>query len=294
MKRLNSKEPYILLAPSFLLLLIFLLYPLLSSFLYAFQSYKLTAPNDVAFNGLDNFKAVFSDDSFGLVLRNSFIWVVLTVAGQFVFGFILALALRKPFPGRNLYQAIVFLPWAVSSFVVGLTFRWLLNAEYGPVNDLLLKWGIIEDKIYFLSDANLALFTVILTMTWYGIPFFAIMLLAAMQSIPDDLYEAADIDGAGIWSKFWNITFSYIKQTIILTLLLRTIWVFASADLIYIMTAGGPANSSNILSSYMFMKAYSTLDYGQASAIGLFFMALLILFCYLFMKATKFEKAGNF
>lgn len=294
-KRLRKHEPYIMLTPGFLLMLFFLGYPLLNTMVMAFQSYKLTSPSTMGdFAGLQNFREVFQDGDFGLILYNSLIWVVVTVGAQFIFGLILALALRRPFPGRNLYQAVVFLPWAVSSFVVGLTFQWLFNAEYGPVNDLLLRWGIIGERIYFLSDPNMALLSVIITMTWYGIPFFAIMLLAAMQSIPEDLYEAADMDGAGPFRKFWYITLKYIKPTIILTLLLRSIWVFAAADLIYIMTKGGPANSSNILSSYMFLKAYSTLNYGHAAAVGLIFMALLIAFSALFLKASKYEKAGDF
>jgi multiple sugar transport system permease protein len=293
LKYLRKNEPYLLLFPSFFLLFIFLAYPLLSSILYAFKSYKLTAPNDIAFTGLANFKAVFTDANFGLIMKNTVIWVVLTVGAQFILGFILALALSRPFPFRNIYQAVVFLPWAVSSFVIGLTFRWLFNTEYGPVNDVLLKLGIIHNKIFFLSDPHMALYSVIIAMAWTGIPFFAIMLLAAMQSIPHELYEAAEMDGAGMISRFWNVTFSYIKQTILITLLLRTIWVFSSAELIYIMTTGGPANSSNNLASYMFMKAFASLDYGQAAAIGLFFMVLLLLFAFIFLRLTKFEKAGN-
>lgn len=292
--RSTKREPYLFLAPTNILLLAFLGYPLVNSVLLAFKNYKLTTPGDIHFNGLDNYHNIFFDPNMGLIIKNSIIWVTSSVTLQFFLGLILALALYKPFRGRNIYQAIVFLPWAFSSFIVGLTFKWMFNGEYGPVNDLLLKTGLVSSKIGFLSTPGLALISVIIAMVWVGIPFFAIMLLAALQSIPADVYEAADIDGASSFVKFRRITLPYIRSTIIMTLLLRTIWVFGAVDLIYVMTYGGPANSSNTLASYMFMKAYSTLDFGQAAAIGVFFMVILIVYSILFIKVTRFNKAGDF
>lgn len=290
----SDSEPIKLLLPTYILMIGFIGYPLINSILLAFKNYKLTAPNDIYFNGFQNFIDVLSDANMPLIAKNSLIWVFLCVALQFIFGLILALALYKPFKGRNIYQAIVFLPWAFSSLVVGLTFQWMFNGEYGPINDLLIKSGIISGKIGFLSTPGLSLLTVIIAMVWMGIPFFGIMLLAALQSIPADVYEAADIDGANAFVKFIKVTIPYIKPTIIMTVLLRTIWIFGAADLIYTITYGGPGNSSNTLSSYMFMKAYSTLNFGQAAAIGVIFMLILIIFSILFLKVTNYNKAGDF
>lgn len=294
MKNKKRLEPICLLLPTIILLLVFIAYPLVNTFVLSFQDYKLTALGDARFNGLDNFKAIVTDPYFSLILRNSFIFTFVTVGLQFTLGMILALALNKPFKGRNIYQAIVFLPWSISALVIGFTFRWLFNAEFGPINDILLKLGIIDQKVSFLGDTKLALLCVIIAMVWYGVPFFGIMLTAAFQSIPGDLYEAADIDGGGAIKKFIYITLPYAKPTIVLTILLRTIWVFNSADLIYVMTNGGPSNSTHTLASYMFSKAYSTLDFGQTGALGVMFMLGLVIYALLFMKVTNYDGSGGF
>ena len=295
-KQGHKKRPdaFFLLLPVILLLLLFIAYPLVNTVALAFQDYRLTSVQSAKFNGLANFKAIVTDPYFGLILRNSLIFTFVTVLLQFFLGLVLALALNKPFRGRNIYQAIVFLPWSISALVIGFTFRWLYNAEFGPVNDLLIKLGILKENVSFLGDGRLALLCVISAMVWYGVPFFGIMLTAAFQSIPTDLYEAAEIDGSGAVKKFWYITLPYAKPTIILTLLLRTIWIFNSADLIYVMTNGGPANATHTLASYMFSKAYSTLDFGQTGALGVLFMAGLLLYAGAFMKLTKYDGSGGF
>lgn len=295
-KQGHKKRPdaFFLLLPVILLLLLFIAYPLVNTVALAFQDYRLTSVQSAKFNGLANFKAIVTDPYFELILRNSLIFTFVTVLLQFFLGLVLALALNKPFRGRNIYQAIVFLPWSISALVIGFTFRWLYNAEFGPVNDLLIKLGILKEKVSFLGDGRLALLCVISAMVWYGVPFFGIMLTAAFQSIPTDLYEAAEIDGSGAVKKFWYITLPYAKPTIILTLLLRTIWIFNSADLIYVMTNGGPANATHTLASYMFSKAYSTLDFGQTGALGVLFMAGLLLYAGAFMKLTKYDGSGGF
>lgn len=295
-KQGHKKRPdaFFLLLPVILLLLLFIAYPLVNTVALAFQDYRLTSVQSAKFNGLANFKAIVTYPYFGLILRNSLIFTFVTVLLQFFLGLVLALALNKPFRGRNIYQAIVFLPWSISALVIGFTFRWLYNAEFGPVNDLLIKLGILKEKVSFLGDGRLALLCVISAMVWYGVPFFGIMLTAAFQSIPTDLYEAAEIDGSGAVKKFWYITLPYAKPTIILTLLLRTIWIFNSADLIYVMTNGGPANATHTLASYMFSKAYSTLDFGQTGALGVLFMAGLLLYAGAFMKLTKYDGSGGF
>jgi len=297
--RLNNRtkmglEPYLFILPVLALLVLLFGYPLLNSFIMAFENYKLTAPNDIYFNGADNFKKLFSDRDIRLVIKNSFIYVITAVSGQFLLGMTLALALRKKFPGRGLYQSIVFLPWAFSAFVIGIMFRWSFNGEYGVVNDLLLKLGAIKEQIAWLGTPGLSLLVVILAMIWMGVPFFAIMYLAALQSIPADIYEAADIDGCGVIRKFFLITIPYIKPTIIMTLLLRTIWIFNSFDLIVVITGGGPASSSQTLPSYMYTRAFASYDFGLASALGILLIAMLGLYSVVFLSATKYNKAGDF
>lgn len=294
MKTKKKLEPWIFLLPALIILLLLFGYPLLNSFVMAFQDYKLTAPNDIAFNGLENFKKLFADKDTLMILKNTLIYVVVSVLGQFLLGMALALALKKQFRGRGIYQSIVFLPWAFSGFVVGLIYRWSFNGEYGVVNNILLDLGIIEEKIAWLGTPGFSLAVVIIAMIWMGIPFFAIMILAALQSIPADVYEAANVDGCGVLRQFFQITLPYIKPTIITTVLLRTIWIFNSFDLVLVITNGGPANSSQTLPAYMYSKAFSTYDFGFAAALGVMIMVIMGIYAMLFLKITKYDKAGDF
>lgn len=293
MSRRKKMEPWYYVGPIFLLLVIMFGYPLIKSVVMAFQNYKLGNAN-VYFNDFANFHKMFGDKDFLLLLKNSVVYVVVSVFGQFIGGLILALCLRDKFKGRGIYQSIVFLPWAFSAFVVGLVFRWSFNGEYGVVNDLLMKLGIIKKGIAWLGTPGLSLVVVILAMIWIGIPFFGIMILAALQSIPDEIYEAADMDGCGMFRKFFSLTLPYIKPTVIMTILLRTIWIFNSFDLVVIVTQGGPANYSQTLPSYMYTKAFSGYDFGLAGAFGVLLMVILGVYAVLFLKLSNYDKAGDF
>ena len=293
MARKKRVEPWYYVGPIFLLLVIMFGYPLIKSIVMAFQNYKLGNAN-VYFNDFANFKKMFGDKDFLLLLKNSIVYVIVSVFWQFIGGLILALCLRDKFKGRGIYQSIVFLPWAFSAFVVGLVFRWSFNGEYGVVNDVLMKLGIIKKGIAWLGTPGLSLVVVILAMIWIGIPFFGIMILAALQSIPDEIYEAADMDGCGMFRKFFSLTLPYIKPTVIMTILLRTIWIFNSFDLVVIVTQGGPANYSQTLPSYMYTKAFSGYDFGLAGAFGVLLMVILGVYAVLFLKLSNYDKAGDF
>ena len=290
----KKMEPWLFLLPVLVILLLLFGYPLINSIIMAFQNYKLTAPNDIQFNGLENFAKLFGDPDSMMILKNSFIYVIVSVLGQFLLGMMLALALKKQFRGRGIYQSIVFLPWAFSGFVVGLIFRRSFNGEYGVVNNLLMKFGLTDHNIAWLGTPGFSLAVVIMAMIWMGIPFFAIMILAALQSIPSDVYEAADVDGCGTIRQFFQITLPYIKPTLITTVLLRTIWIFNSLDLVVIITDGGPANTSQTLPAYMYSKAFGSYDFGFAAALGVILMLILGIYAMVFLKVTKYDKAGDF
>lgn len=294
LKTKKKIAPYLYVMPVLILLLIMYGYPLIKSIIMSLQDYKLTSSGSAPFNDFANFKKMFSDTDFLLLLKNSLIYVIISAVAQFVLGLILALCLKTKFRGRGIYQSIVFLPWAFSSFVVGLMFRWSFNGEYGVVNDILMKMGIIKENVAWLGTPGLSLAVVIIAMIWMGIPFFGIMILAALQSVPDDIYEAADIDGCGMFRKFFSLTLPYIKPTIIMTVLLRTIWIFNSFDLIVIITGGGPVNYSQTLPSYMYSKAFASYDFGLASAFGVLLIVILGIYAVLFLKLSNYDKAGDF
>jgi len=174
----------------------------------------------------------------------------------------------------------------VSGFLVGMLFRWMFNAEFGVFNDLLMKAGAIDAPLPWLADPRLAMVAVIVANVWYGVTFFAIMILAALQSVPDEVLEAAAIDGAGTVRRLFSIVVPYIWTTLALTVLLRAIWTFNSPEIIYAMTAGGPAGRTHIVTTWM-IEFTQQGSYGLASAIGLVVMVVLFVFCAFYLMAMR-------
>ncbi len=279
LKRLaDASEPYLYSAPSLILIGAVMLVPLVIGISYAFRDIQLLNPFSGGFIGIEHFRALSQDAAFYGALRNTLWWTGASVVLQFVFGLILALLLDKPFRGRGLAQALVFLPWAVPSFLAGLNWAWLFNPVIGPIPHWLFALGLMNEPGNILSDPQLAMWGPIIANVWWGIPFFAITLLAALQAIPRDLYEAASIDGAGWFQRFRSITLPFLAPTIAITVLLRTVWISNFADLIVVMTGGGPADRTQIVASYIFTQAFRRLDFGYASAIALVLLVLLLVY----------------
>ncbi|WP_433573529.1 carbohydrate ABC transporter permease [Streptomyces sp. CA-251247] len=273
-------------APAAIFVAVFTYYPVLAGGQMAFRNWKLTDLTDTSWVGLKNVRDVFADPAWGTVLGNTALWVGGSIVPQLVIGFALALWLRRHFRFRGLYQALIFFPWAISGFLIGILFRWMFNSEFGVVNDLLQKTGLIDEPIAWLSDPDTAMTAVLIANVWYGVTFFAIMILAALQSIPDELYEAAALDGAGKARTLFQITIPYIRTTLALTVLLRIIWIFNFPDLIFGMTGGGPNDETHIVTTWM-IKITQQGDYGKASALGLIVVAGLLLFATFYLLATR-------
>ncbi|WP_413760336.1 carbohydrate ABC transporter permease [Streptomyces sp. MMBL 11-3] len=273
-------------APAAVFVAVFTYYPMIAGSQMAFRNWKLTDLTDTSWIGLKNFQDVFADPAWGTVLGNTGIWVVGSIVPQLVIGFALALWLRRRFRFRGLYQALIFFPWAISGFLIGILFRWMFNSEFGVVNDLLQKAGLIDEPVAWLADPKTAMFAVVVANVWYGVTFFTIMILAALQSIPEQLYEASALDGAGKVRTLFQITIPYIRVTLVLTVLLRVIWIFNFPDLIFGMTGGGPNNETHIVTTWM-IKITQQGDYGRASALGLIVVATLLVFATFFLLATR-------
>ncbi|MEP1574356.1 MAG: sugar ABC transporter permease [Roseibium album] len=271
-------EPYLYLSPAVIVIALVMLVPLVIGISYAFQAVNLLRPFDTGWVGFENFQALWSDRKFWLALKNTFWWTVGSITFQFFLGLGLALLLNTRFYGKRLVQALVFLPWAVPTFLSALTWAWLFNPTIGPLPHWLAALGILSEPYNILGDPDLAMWGPITANVWFGIPFFAITLLAALQSIPGELYEAAEIDGASAWQTFTKITLPFLAPMIAITVMLRTIWIANFADLIFVMTGGGPANSTQILSTYIFTTAFRKLDFGYASAIAVALLGLLLIY----------------
>ncbi|WP_022884250.1 carbohydrate ABC transporter permease [Glaciibacter superstes] len=280
------------LAPAIVFVTVFIYYPMISGSQMAFRNWNLTNLTDTSWVGLKNFEAIFADPVFYTVLWNTVVWVFGSIIPQFVIGFAIALWLRRRFRFRGLYQALIFFPWAISGFLIGILFRWMFNSEFGVINDLLSKVGLIDTPIPWLADPGSAMVAVTIANVWYGVTFFAIMILAALQSVPEELFEAGSLDGAGKARMLFQITIPYIRVTLGLTVLLRVIWIFNFPDIIWAMTGGGPANQTHIMTTWM-IKTTQRGDYGQASAIGLIVVAILIVFSAFYLLAMREKKEVN-
>ena len=287
MKR--DKWYLLMILPALAFIVCFIFYPLIKGGVMAFQNYSMFNLKNIKFIGFENFKAIINSKSvsFKLVLLNTLKWTLLSLVLQFLLGFLLAMLLRKPFRGRSVYCGFVFYPWALCGFAIGLIWSWLFNGQFGVLNDLLMKLGIIKENIGWLSDPKVAMYSVVAANVWYGVPYFGIMLLAALQSVPKDLYEAATLDGCNQVQQLFHVTIPYIKPTIVSTVLLRSMWIVNFPDLIYGMTNGGPINSTHILGTMMINKVYKEFDYGQGSAYGVIIMAILFVYAIVYLRVTK-------
>lgn len=284
MKVQSRNRIFLLPAVIFLALLVY--YPMARGIFFAFQKYNLYDLSDTGFVGLANFSAVITDPfiNFWRVVLNTITWVVVSLLCQFLLGFLLASMLKKKFMGRGLYSALVFYTWALSGFAIGLVWSWLFNGQFGLINHILIGLGVLESPLGFLATPRFAMFAVIVANIWYGIPFFGIMLLAALQSVPMELYESAQIDGANSPQRLFKVTIPYIAPTIIATTLLRTMWIMNFPDIIYAMTSGGPANSTNILATHMITTVFKQYDYGKGAAIGLMITGLLLIYSIIWLS----------
>ena len=267
--------PYLLLTPALLVVLCVVFVPLCNAILMSFQSYDLRHPKDIGFIAFANYAKAFQDELFWKSLLRTILWVVFAVGFQFIGGFALALLMNRSFKGRGIVRSLSLIPWVTPGVLIGLMWQWMYNGNYGVLNDLLVnKLHLVPENVMFLASSSTAFPSVIVTIIWQGIPFFALMLLAGLQGISHELYEAADLEGANHWERLIYITIPGLRNTIFVTTLLRIIWVANSVDVIFNMTGGGPAYSTQTLSVYVYNKSVA-LDMGYASAMSLIMTLLL-------------------
>lgn len=289
----KAATPYILLFPIVAFVLIFMFWPVVNVFIMSFQNMVVTKPQDDGFIGLQNYVHIFTKDKlFKRVLYNSMIWVVFSVILQAVLGFVLALMLNEKFKGRALARTLALCPWAVSGVIVALIWNLIFGETYGMLNDLLRRLGLITINISWFSKGSNARAALIIANVWRGIPFFTISFLSALQTVSDDLYEAAEIDGGGGIKKLFYITLPMIKDSVVMTTLLRAIWTFNAVDLIYSMTGGGPANQTTTYALYIMNKFQNELNYGYASALAAIATIGMCIFSLFYISKTKLGKEG--
>ena len=267
--------PLFLLSPALALLLGIVAYPIARAVWLSFHRLEILRP-DLSLNvGFDNYRELLRDPVIRIALQNSIVWVVGVVLFQFLGGLGGALVLNRRFAGRGIIRGLALIPWATPSVLVALMWTWMLDGNYGLINDLLVKVRILSRFQPWLAQPWSALPGVMLADIWQGVPFFSVMLLAALQAIPEDLFEAARIDGASAWRVLRHVTLPLLLPTILITTMLRMIWTANYMDLIMIMTGGGPGYSSLTIPLHAYYTAYKRLDFGYGSAIAIVQVAIL-------------------
>ncbi len=265
-----------------------MIYPLVYGIGISFHFYDLTMPHlGKPFIGLKNYADMLNDPYFWNSLKNTFFWVFECVLFQFLIGLAVALVINQSFKGRGLVRSILLVPWATPIFVSSLMWNWLYHPQIGMINDVLMRVGFIDRPHAWLTDPTMVLHHVVIAQTWAGFPFFAVMLLAGLQAIPDELYEAAIIDGAGVFQRFFRITLPMLSGTIVITTVLRTIWTSKTVIMIYVMTGGGPAHASETLVIYSLQKAYAEMDFGYASALATTLLVILMIFSTIYVRLLR-------
>ena len=278
----------VMLLPALIFLACLIAYPLGKVLHDAFSHVHLINKSMTGFAGLDNFKKVVSDEHFAQAIRNTIFWTVFSVAGEYIMGMLTAVLLNQKFKGRAIFRTLVFIPWLVPIIVAGMTWDWMLNPDFGIINYLLLKVGLISEKINFLGDSRYAMATVIFVNIWRSFPYYTISFLSAMQSIPADLNEAAAVDGAGMFTRFFKITLPQLKSVSLVIVFIHIIWTAINFDFIWVMTEGGPNYATETLPIMIYRYSMKTFDVGAASALStMMFTAMFIMFLFYYRKRMK-------
>ncbi|MFC7343491.1 carbohydrate ABC transporter permease [Saccharopolyspora griseoalba] len=279
------------LLPAIVYLAAFFGYPLVNNVVMSFQSYTAATffTGEAPFVGLANWRAAFADPVFGRAAINTVLFTVGSLVGQFGIGLLLALHFRRNFPLSRLLRSLLLLPWLVPLVAAGMVWRQMLDQEGGVLNGFLRTTGLIEHNVPWLSSPQVALLSVVLVNIWIGIPFNMVILYGGLQEIPADLYEAAALDGAGRWRTFRTITWPMLRPVAGVVLLLGFIATVKVLDIILVLTGGGPANSTESLSTQVFQNSFMNLDFGRGAVVGNVLMAACLVFALLYLRAGRKE-----
>jgi len=275
--------------PVVLYLLAIFVYPIYRTIVMGFENYSITSigTGEAPFVGLDNYINLFKMGLTWKVLENTLLFVVGSIVFQITIGMLLALFFSKKFPLNGLLRSLLLIPWLLPLIVSGTAFQWIFNQSHGVLNWFLMNLHIIDKPIAWLVSPHTALLSTIITNIWVGIPFSMVLFYSGLQDIPPELYEAAAIDGCNAWKKFWFITVPSMRAVIAVVLMLSLIYTLKVFDIIMIMTGGGPANASDILSTWSYNLSFQQLLFGQGSAVANIMILISLIFAFFYIKITK-------
>lgn len=313
MLNVDKRVPYAFLFPGFSMMILLVFLPLVMGITFSFQNitqrnaydktFKVTELQSdgsvvvktevekasVSFVGLDNYREVFASKDFWKVFWQTLVWTFFNVFFHFVFGLGLALILNQHLKLKGLWRALLLIPWAVPSYITAFSWRWLFNGDYGFFNYVLKGLGV--GSISWLSDPTWSMFAVITTNIWLGVPFMMITLLGGLQGIPDELYEAAQIDGANRWQQFWSVTLPMLKPVAMVTVLLGVVWTFNMFNIIYLVTQDNP--HTDILATFAFKAFFVRGQYGLACAYAVVILIFLSFFSLIYLKMNQDNQSSR-
>jgi arabinogalactan oligomer/maltooligosaccharide transport system permease protein len=285
-----------LVGPAFLILAAVVLYPFLYNVVISFSNMSLRHIKDWTLIGPTQYVKVFAESGqpdFYEVFVKTIVWTVVNVTLHVVIGVFLALVLnQKDLKGKALFRTLLILPWAIPQYIVALTWRGMFNFEYGAIN-LILTQYLGLPAVEWLKSPTEAFLACIITNVWLGFPFMMVIALGALQSIPQELYEAADIDGASWWHKLWHITIPLIRPVMVPAVTLGVVWTFNNLNIVWLVSnAGEPSDNTHILVSFVYKAAFNLYRYGYAAALSMVIFAILLAFSLFFMKRTRATQAA--
>jgi multiple sugar transport system permease protein len=277
----DSKYAYLFLIPGTVFLLVFMIYPILNVIIMSFYHVDKLG-RFINITGIKNYRELFAQEDFLEVMLRSVYWTGLAVAVKTLFGLVLALLLNVEYRGRKILRALIIIPWASAVPISALLWVWVYHHEFGLLNYTLKTLGIWKSPPVWLGGTKSAFFSVIWVDIWIGIPFMTLVFLAGMQAISQDLYEAAEVDGAGALQRFLFITLPGLRDVLLIATLLSTLWTFNDFNTIYIMTKGGPAGSTQILITYIYENTFEwwKWNYGAVMAVITFVILSIIAWIY--------------
>ncbi len=272
----EQRTGWILLLPALLVLLFVFGYPIARAFWLSLFTQNLGTKLQPVFSGLDNYVRMAGDGRFWQSFWTTTVFTTVSVVLELLLGLGIALVLNQRFVGRSLVRTAAILPWALPTALISLAWAWIFNDQFGVVNDILLRLGLIKTGINWLGEPTLAMMAVIFADIWKTTPFISILLLAGLQSISPDLYEAHAIDGATPWQSFRQITLPLLLPQILIALLFRFAQAFGVFDLIQVMTGGGPGGATEVVSLYIYSTVMRYLDFGYGAALVVVTFLLLV------------------
>jgi len=281
---------YLLILPSLVVIFSIIIWPIFYSVYISFHKLYLVRPGEFPFVGLENYIKISRSPVFWAAAGRTFYFTGVSVGVSIILGLGIALVLNQDFKGRAFVRGLIILPWALSSVVNGMMWKWIYDGSYGALNGFLLQLGWIDSYKVWLADPRVAMNFVVMAEIWKETPVGVIFILAFLQTIPSSLYEAAKVDGASPWRRFRYITLPLLKPIILLLIVLKSVWAIRdSFDIVYMITRGGPAESTQVVTFYAYLTTFKFLRFGYGAAISYLITLIILVFAVVYMRLVYTE-----